>query len=264
MSGDAASVVFDHAGRPVVMNSRMGRALPDVEPDDSTTTRDILAVIETLGAGQIDADAFHAGVMDILRRVPAPEVYARFLRQATETRADAIMFRKSRGGRDWQMQVIHIADGEVHPPHGHHNVISVQAVLGGTLHVREYDRLARAADDEWTVRPLVDQVFHPGEAMQTTDARRNVHWFAAVGGTALMLNLNIRGFETDTFYPRDAVLGRRLLDPTIGLAPDAPFPTLRARVLDPAHAYAKFAGRPLSDFPMPCGALPKITPARIW
>jgi hypothetical protein len=246
------------------MNSRMGRALPDVEPDDSATTRDIIAAIDALGAGRINADAFHVGVMDILRHVPVVEVYEPYLRKAIETRADAIIFRESRVERDWQMQVIHIAEGEVHPPHGHHNVISVQAVLSGTLHVREYDRLARASADEWTVRPLVDQIFYPGEAMQTTDARRNVHWFAAVGGPASMLNLNIRGFERETFYPRNAVLGRRLLDPTLGLAEDAPFPTLRARVLEPEAAYAKFAGRPLSDFPMPCGALPKTTPPRIW
>ena len=236
---------------PYKMNSRMGRILPDVAADDSQATKQIIALIEAMGTGSLDVAEFHAAVLDTYRRHSPWQAYASFIDAAMAERDDQIMARASVKGRDWQIQVIYLEDGEVHPGHGHHNVVSVQGVLAGRLHVREFDRLAILPDGDWAVRPLVDQIFEPGDVMQSSDALRNIHWFAAVDGPALMLNLNIRGYESSTFMPEGSTLGRRLLDLTLGpVETDLVGPILRARILNPKDAYEKFATRPLDAFPM--------------
>ena len=243
------------------MNSRMGKHLPDVAPDDSETTRQIIALIDEMGEGAMDPAAFHASVLTVLRRHSPWTAYRRFIDAALTLREDQIMARASFGGRDWQLQAIYLEDGEVHPPHGHHNVVSLQGVLTGALHVREFERLDILSDGDWTVRPLADQIFGPGDALQSSDLSRNIHWFAAVGGPAVMLNLNIRGYEANTFMPEGSTLGRRLLDLTLGVVEiDAIGPILRGRVLAPTDAYERFATRPMSDFPLPGPPLPRITP----
>ena len=87
--------------------------------------------------------------------------------------------------------------------------------------------------------------------MQARDGARNAHWFAAGDAPATLLNFNIRGYETETFYPPDTrPLGRRLLDAT----QPASDGLLLARVIPVDEAYARFGATPLDHFPMPVQA----------
>ncbi len=247
--------------RPIKMNSRMGKLLPDVAPDDSEATRAIIALIDEMGAGRLHAAGFHEAVLSVYRQFSPWLAYSRFIDAALAQRDDQVMARATKNGRDWQIQVIYLEAGEVHPAHGHHNVVSLQGVLSGALHVREFERLPAASNGEWRVRALCDQTFSPGDVLQSSDGGRNIHWFAAVDGPALMLNLNIRGYEADTFMPAGSTLGRRLLDLTLGVAEfDAVGPILRAQLLEPSEAYLRFATRPLTDFPLPGPSLSPIIP----
>jgi hypothetical protein len=90
-----------------------------------------------------------------------------------------------------------------------------------------------------------------GACLQTTDGSRNAHWFAAEAAPVALLNFNIRGYETETFYPHALrPLGRRLLDATVGV--DGPH--VLAAVIPPEEAYGRFGGKPLASFPMPLPA----------
>ena len=92
------------------------------------------------------------------------------------------------------------------------------------------------------------ELLAPGDAFQASEWHRNVHWFAAESGPAIVWNFNARGYETTTFDPDDGgPFGRRYLDPrTYGV--DG---LVIAEELDAEAAEARFQGRPLTADPVP-------------
>jgi hypothetical protein len=233
-----------------INNSRMGRVLPDVEPEPSPLVDRLLALIERFGTRDIDVASFQKAVRATLACHVAD--LERATEQALRQRADQPIARKSWPGRDYTIQIIYIRPREVHPCHHHHNVVSTQMVLAGRVFGREYERIARRPDGMLLLRPLAEGWFERGNAMQSSEMSRNVHWFAAADEPAAMFNFNIRGYEEATFDPRDGrPLGRRLLDATLGNAGDG---LILAREIDPAEAYERFGSRPLDAFPLPVPA----------
>jgi hypothetical protein len=236
----------------IVNNSRMGRVLPDVEAVRSPLVDRLLALVAALGDGGIPLGDFQRETLAAVREQRGSPALETTVAAALTQQKDQVLARKSWPQRDYTIQVISISPGEVHPCHCHHNVVSTQMVLQGRVFGREYERVTRRADGLLLLRPLRESWYEPGDAMQTTEMSRNVHWFAAEDAPAAMLNFNIRGYEDETFDPRDGrPLGRRLLDPTLGAAGDG---LLLAREIDVAEAYERFGGRRLADFPLPIPA----------
>ncbi len=234
-----------------INNSRMGRVLPDVEPEPSPLIDRLLGLIARFGERQIDVAAFQKAVRATLAHHVAD--LERPMTQALRERADQPIARKSWPGRDYTIQIIYIKPHEVHPCHHHHNVVSTQMVLAGRVFGREYERVARRPDGTLLLRPLTEGWFCRGDALQSSEMSRNAHWFAAGNAPAAMFNFNIRGYEDETFDPRDGrALGRRLLDATLGAAGDG---LILAREIDPAEAYERFGSLPLDAFPLPVAAL---------
>ena len=228
-------------------NSRMGRVLPDVAPVDLPLVRAMLAATDAFGAGAMGVLAFQAQILDLLRADPPAAACAPWIERALAERQDQVLARRSFADRDDTIQVIYVAPGEVHPCHCHHNVTSTQVLLTGGLAAREFDRVSLAGADAMWLRLLFDGALRPGDYLQARDGARNVHWFAAGDEPATLLNFNIRGYETETFYPFETrPLGRRLLDAT-GPAVDG---LLLGRVIPAEEAYGKFGGVKLAQFPM--------------
>lgn len=141
-----------------------------------------------------------------------------------------------------------VDENEVHPPHHHFNVISAQVVLRGRIHLREYERVRREEDGKLAMRLVRDCELGPGGAFNAGEWHRNVHWFTAIGGPALIFNINVRGYEKQTFDREDqGRFGRRYIDlSSIGEDGTAICPEL-----DEETAEARFQGKPLSAFPLP-------------
>lgn len=141
----------------------------------------------------------------------------------------------------------HVAQNEAHPPHHHHNVISTQIVISGTLQLREYERIERRDDGKLVLKLVSDQMIGPGDIFQASEWSRNVHWFCAVNGPAVIFNINARGFEDKTFDADEGAFGRCYIDPTqfddAGLIVSEEF--------DSEHAHSLFQGRRLDEFPIP-------------
>ena len=232
-------------------NSRMGRVLPDVPPVDIPLVTAMLRETDAFGAGQMDVLTFQARILDLLRADPPGRALARWVDQAIAEQADQVLARRSFADRDDTIQVIYVAPHEVHPCHCHHNVTSTQVLLTGSLSAREFDRVRHDGADAMRLRLLFDGALRPGDYLQARDRSRNAHWFAAGDAPATLLNFNIRGYETDTFYPLETrPLGRRLLDATVA-GEDG---LILGRVIPAEEAYGRFGHAPLSAFPMPVPA----------
>jgi hypothetical protein len=229
-------------------SSRMGRILPDVEAEPSPLVDELLGSIRRFGDRKIDLETFQSRVLDAVSDDRSAAPLEHHVAQALRQQADQPIARKTWPERDYTVQVIYISPNEVHPCHCHHNVVSTQMVLAGRVFAREYERIGRRVDGMLLLRPLSERWLGPGDYLQASEMSRNVHWFAAGDEPAAMFNLNIRGFEDETFDPRDVrSLGRRLLDPTLG----ADHGLVVAREIEVAEAYGRFGTRPLTDFPLP-------------
>ncbi|MFK5977810.1 MAG: hypothetical protein QM488_02855 [Rhizobiaceae bacterium] len=141
----------------------------------------------------------------------------------------------------------HVAENEAHPPHHHHNVISTQIVINGKLQLREYERVERRDDGRLVLKLVSDRMIGSGDVFQASEWQRNVHWFCAVDGPAVIFNINARGFEETTFDADEGPFGRCYIDPTqfdeTGLIVTEEF--------DAERAHSLFQGRRLDKFPVP-------------
>ncbi len=231
-------------------NSRMGRALPDVPPVDLPLIHALLAATDALAAGRTTITTFQSQILELLRNDWPAAALAPWIERALIEQRDQVLARRAFPTRDDTIQVIYIAPGEVHPCHCHHNVTSTQVLLTGALHAREFDRIDAPTPETLRLRLLFDGMLAPGDVLQARDRARNAHWFAALDAPATLLNFNIRGYETDTFWPPETrPLGRRLLDPS-----PQPDGTILARIIPADDAYARFGHTPLAAFPMPQAA----------
>jgi len=143
-----------------------------------------------------------------------------------------------------------VDENEVHPPHHHFNVISAQVVLRGRVQLREYERIRRDGDGRLVMKLARDCELRPGGVFNAGEWHRNVHWFTAVGGPALIFNINARGYEKATFDSEDqGRFGRRYIDLS-SIGEDG---TATCEELDEESAETRFQGKPLTDFPLPAG-----------
>lgn len=209
---------------------------------------EIFRLLEALRTGAVAVEALQAESLAIFERARLASALAKEIAEVAESEADMWLVRRHVGPCRYTLQLLHVEAGEVHPPHHHHNLISTQIVLTGQVRLREYDRVRRQDGGPLHLRLAAERLLAPGDAFQASEWHRNVHWFAAESGPAIVWNFNARGYETTTFDPDDGgPFGRRYLDPrTYGV--DG---LVIAEELDAEAAEARFQGRPLTADPVP-------------
>jgi hypothetical protein len=144
-----------------------------------------------------------------------------------------------------------VEKGEVHPPHHHFNVMSTQIIVRGKVRLREYDRVNRTHSGSLRLRLVNDTTLKVGDVFQASEWNRNVHWFQAVDGPALIFNTNARGFEEKTFDFEEGGFGRRYIDPT-NFTLDG---LIEAAEFDHEQAMQRFGGKSLDEFPVPADSI---------
>jgi len=149
-----------------------------------------------------------------------------------------------KGGKYWKLQVYPMAEGEAHPPHGHHNLASFLCVLDGKVMVREYDRVEMVGKKRIKLRFRGERIIGPGEAMITpSETEGNIHWFGSLTPSATCINFNARGYFSETFFA-SGKNGRRYCDPLSTIAPDG---TVIANVISRKKAKLKFENSPIES-----------------
>lgn len=168
--------------------------------------------LEALRLGQNDTAAFQARALALLLEARLGEALAAEIALVRRTGADLWLVRRHVGPCRYTLQLVHVAEDEVHPLHQHHNLISTQIVLEGRIRLREYDRV-RKPDGSVVLSLARDAVLYPGEPFQASEWARNVHGFEATGGPAILWNFNARGYERTTFAEDDGRgFGRRVVE----------------------------------------------------
>jgi hypothetical protein len=233
----------------IKINTQSGRELPDIDAHEGPLARSLLGLIDRLAAGRIDVDVYQRAVKSEFLRPDLPDELRGWLAQAHAQRTDQTLYRRTTPTHRISLQLLWLDPREVHPPHGHHNLISSQMVLDGQVDAREYDRVARLDADTLLLRLLFDGVTGYGDVVQATEVARNVHWFATDERPCVMLNFSILGFQSWTFDPPGSRLkGRRLVDPTRAAQRDG---LIVAPELPLEAGYQQFGNRRLSEFPIP-------------
>ncbi|HEY0139937.1 MAG TPA: hypothetical protein VGF48_03520 [Thermoanaerobaculia bacterium] len=93
-------------------------------------------------------------------------------------------------------------------PHGHRHMASAHMVISGSLHVRNYDRIADEPQ-HLVIRPTVDETIGVGAVSTMSSDRNNIHWFTAKTDRAFTLDVivdsltpNAPGYKIDLVDPR--------------------------------------------------------------
>jgi hypothetical protein len=173
-------------------------------------------IARQLAAGRLSGPAWQAGVEKLARGVALEELCAQLDAERLEKTLDlsqsggakATVTLDSPDGRPLRFGAAIFGLRERHAitPHAHKNMVSAHLVIGGALHVRNFQRIA----DEpahLIVEPTVDRTLRFGEISTMCTERNNVHWFTAQTPTAFTLDVIVDGLDA-----RDARYVIQLLD----------------------------------------------------
>lgn len=240
MSGAAPGVKF---------NTQLEVRPADVDAFAGPLRDAAVGLIARLAAGALGVDDFQREALRIVMDDRHRTELGPWIERALAERRDQVLYRRSVDGRRDTLQLLYVEPREVHPPHCHHNLVSNQVCVHGRTRGREYDRVARLDADTLLLRLAADGWYGPDDLMQTTEAVRNCHWFAAGDEPAVVLNFYLLGYQQWTFDPPAATLrkGRRMIDPTLGRQRDG---LIVAREIGMDEGYARFGGRAIDDFPL--------------
>ena len=233
----------------VKINSRMSEKRCDILND--TRVRDSMhPLLIRLEQATISISQMQHAFLEILRTHQSDSGFWNSrLKLCLDKKEDYIFWREDFGGKDITVSLLYLEPGEVHPPHHHNNVISVQSVVSGQIWAREYQRIKCIDADNILISPIQDRLLKKDDEIVAHEWLNNVHWFAArKDKPAVMWNCNVRGFETDLFLqPVPNSLGRILLDPHVKVINGS----LLAQKLTVEEAYEKFGDKQISDWPIP-------------
>jgi hypothetical protein len=79
-------------------------------------------------------------------------------------------------------------------PHGHRHMVSAHMVVGGSLRVRNFDRLGDR-EGAMLIRPTRDYLARLGDVSTMCAERDNIHWFVPDGGPAATFDVIISGLD---------------------------------------------------------------------
>lgn len=234
----------------VRMNTETRERVPPVDDWDGPMKPWARDLVDRLRGGRLTVDAFQD---EVARRFADPALLqeiAPAVARSLETRADVVFWRRDEDRWRDTLQLLYLAPREVHPPHGHHNLISNQMSVAGNIHMREYDRLSRLSEDRLLLRIASDCWIRPGHCIATTEFHRNVHWFAADDSPAVLLNFYLLGYQQHTFDPPGEARrrGRQMIDPTREASGDG---YVIGHEIPLAEGYARFGRRAIAEFPVP-------------
>lgn len=208
----------------------------------------LFAIIEELRLGEITVEEYQRKSMAMLEGLSLSKTFAAEIDIAKNQDEQNWLVRRHTDECRYTLMFFKCDENEVHPPHQHHNLISTQIVIEGEVHLREYERVGRDENGQLNLRIVRDKVLGPGSVFQASEWSRNVHWFCGAGGAAILLNINVRGYEKTTFAENDTgSFGRRYLDPGTFDADGL----ITCEEIDAQEAEQRFQDRPLSDFPAP-------------
>jgi hypothetical protein len=235
------------SGKAVKMNTGVANLLPDIDIYQDRLWSEAQPLIERLDGHAITPDEYVAGIRRLHQSLDMAAALHPWIERALAEKQDQVLNKKTTPAKSWTLQLLYLEAGEVHPPHCHHNLISIQVPLHGRIYAREWDRVARLAPDKILLRTETDGWLRPGDRIETTETRRNAHWFCADGQPAVMLNFYILGFQDWTFDP-PGQKGRRMLDPTFGVQADG---LIIARELPLTEGYERFGDKRIADVKLP-------------
>ena len=225
-------------------NPRIRTKRNRLEPE---TDADYFKLVEMFRAGEIDVAEYHTLCLEFFRPLIERGEFDAIIEEANQaTEPEVELLRRHVDECRYTVIFYRVDEGTVHPPHHHHNVASTQIVVSGKIRIREYDRVSRTDEGKLVLRLVTDTILNRGEHFQASEWKKNVHWFQAVDGPAIIFNTNARGYETKTFDSDEGQFGRRYIDPT-------DFRENQLTYCDEFgvdEAQKRFQGKSLDDFPV--------------
>ncbi len=123
------------------------------------------------------------------------------------------LYKAPAGAGRLKLQLFPLQADEAHPPHAHHDLISVQIALAGRARVREFSLLRRLEGDELEICEESDSTLAPGDGVYTLQRHNNIHWQEGLRNGTVLLNINWQGYCADPPIPADwSVDGRCYID----------------------------------------------------
>ncbi|MEM7302526.1 MAG: hypothetical protein AAF468_15715 [Pseudomonadota bacterium] len=219
----------------------------------------VFGILERLRADDISPDQTLCELLDAFQEMDLLSSLSEEIAEAEGSDDQLWLIRRHVDHRRYTVLLCPVKEGEVHPPHGHHNLISLQIVLKGQIHLREYDRVSRNENGTLVLIGRRDAVLGPGDVFVASDEKNNVHWFCGHDGPTMIFNINVRGYAPTVFEEDEDGFGRRYLDPTRVRADNL----IEADEFDKDEAERRFQGKPVSGFDFPADARPVSEPLRI-
>lgn len=215
---------------------------------ESAIDEALFAILEKLRLGRIEVAEYQRRTMEMLEAFELSKTFAAQIEVARNQDEQNWLVRRHVDECRYTLLFFKVDENEIHPPHQHNNLISTQVVIEGRIHLREYERAGRDDNGRLNLRLVRDARLGPGEVFQASEWRRNVHWFGAIDGPAVLLNINARGYERTTFaQDNPEVFGRRYLDPREFGADGL----ITCEEIDEAECERRFQGRRLEEFNAP-------------
>ncbi len=217
---------------------------------DPKIDHDFFLILEALRNGETDVAQFQESCLGFFSPLVKSGHFDEIVDETMTADDQVWLVRRHTDHCRYTVLFYRVDSGEVHPPHHHHNVISTQIIVRGKVRIREYDRVRREDNGQLVLRLASDRILGPGDNFQASEWDRNVHWFQAVDGPAVIFNTNARGYELSTFDQDEGSFGRRYIDPTRFRSDQH----IDAQEFDELEAETRFQGKPLDDFPVPDNA----------
>jgi len=85
-------------------------------------------------------------------------------------------------------------------PHGHSNMASAHLIIGGQMHLRNYEKINQEGDKHLIIKPTLDKTTGLGESSTISDEKDNIHWFVANTARAFtfdVIMLDLQGKPCD-------------------------------------------------------------------
>lgn len=184
--------------------------------DSAAALREIVDICARFAAEMPPSEAAQAAALAAVIAAAGNRVRSGALRvsRPADAGARAVRLYKAPIGRGrLKLQLFPLDEGDAHPPHAHHDLVSCQVVLTGGARVREYSLLRRLPGRVLELRQEPVKLLAPGDGVYTLRRRNNIHWQQGMQAGTLLLNMNWQGFFADRDEAAEsAVHGRTYLD----------------------------------------------------
>lgn len=155
---------------------------------------------------------------------------------------------KKKGGHLESLALFFIDSNRSHPPHAHHDLISLQVVLTGQLEIHQYERISKLSSHQLLIKKSGHSILNPGDSFKTTEFNNNAHWFGANDEPTIILNYRFTRLKSKTFEDKGHDIGRYYIDP---IANESTKDEIVANLMSEEDAYAKFGTNPIKHYLKP-------------